>query len=181
MAGFFLSPDNMYLSPIAKEVGLIQIQLKVMSKISKNIMRWVFMPYILPLRLDHNLTKVLLWNSNMWLLHSCCLIFDHPSMPIQVWQSILPNQSIQIIICLNIIICLPYVLYNIHHLIPKYPKVCCVSYNNLYTEHTLLNSRIATPDFSEGGNYRMWSDLCQSFLKNWPLSFEKTDPCITPN
>ena len=42
MAGFFFDPSNLYIVIITKEVGLIKIQLKVMSKTSKKYQEVIF-------------------------------------------------------------------------------------------------------------------------------------------
>ena len=57
---------------------------------------------ILPLLLNNHLSTVLLWHTNMWLFRSRCLIFNHPPMPLHIWNPLLPNKLVKFIICLNI-------------------------------------------------------------------------------
>ena len=57
--GCFFAPNNFYLTIIEKEGGFIQVQLKVMNKMSKNIKRLFFPSQILPLKLNTCVTQVL--------------------------------------------------------------------------------------------------------------------------
>ena len=108
----------------------IKIQLKVMSKMSKNITRWVCPSHILPLCPNHHVPTVLLWHKNMWLVHIFCLRFNHPPMPLHIWQPLLPNKLIQVIICLEIRTCLYYVWYFLYHLLTWHTKFRHVSSKN---------------------------------------------------
>ena len=44
---------------------------------------------------------VILWYANMWWLCSCCLSFSCPYMLLHIWQILLQNWLIKLIICLN--------------------------------------------------------------------------------
>ena len=100
------------------------------EKNEKIIMRWVCLLQILPLRLNHHVTTLLLWHTNLWILRSRRLRFNHLPMPLRIWQPLLPNKVIQVILFLDIRTGLSYVWYRLYHLPPWHPKVRCVSCNN---------------------------------------------------
>ena len=130
MAEFLFSPNNLFLALIEKKVGFIQIKLKLMIKMSKNITRWVCPLHIIPLLINNFVTSVRLWHTNPWSFFSVSLRFDHYNMPLQVWKMILSVQVTMVILLWDIIIRLYYVRYNLYHLLPRHPKVWCVSCNN---------------------------------------------------
>ena len=128
--GFYFFPRNLYLVIIKKEVGFIQVQLKVMIKTSKNITGWFIPSHILPLRPNHHVPTVLLWHANMLFFRIICLMFNYLPVYLHICQPIFPNKVIQVVLCLNRIICLSYVWYNLYHLLPRNPMVWPLSCNN---------------------------------------------------
>ena len=99
-------------------------------KMIENITRWVCQLQILTLQINHHVPMVLLWHVNVWLLCSHFLICNHATLPLQIWQPLFPNKSIQVIICLKVLMFLSYVWYNLYCLLPWHPKVWRVSSNN---------------------------------------------------
>ena len=123
LAGFIFDANNIYSALITKEGGFIEIQLKIMSKTSKNIMRWVFPSQILPLRINHHVSTVLMWHKSLWSLRGYCLSLHHPPMSLHIWQPVFLNKGTQVILYLNIQVCLSYVWYNLYCLLPWHPTV----------------------------------------------------------
>ena len=73
-----------------------------MIKTSKNTTRWVCPLQILPLCINHHVPTVLMWYKNLWFFCSRWMIFNHTSMPLQIWQTLLPNKAVQVIFCFYI-------------------------------------------------------------------------------
>ena len=128
--GVIFSTNNPFLTLITKVGSFIQIQLKVVNKTSKNIMRSVCPSQILPLCINHNVLTVLLWHTNLWSFCSHWLIFNFLPMSLQIWKPLLPNKVIQVIIWLDIRNFLSYFVYCLYPLLPWHPKVRRVSCSN---------------------------------------------------
>ena len=86
---------------ISKEQGFVEIQLKLMIKISKNVMKWVWLSQIPPICLNLHVPTHVVKTDGLRPFQIFLLIFNHPSIPLQVWQPLIPNQEFQEIICLN--------------------------------------------------------------------------------
>ena len=150
----------------------IQIQLKLMIKTSKNIVRLVCPFQIIPLHLNHRVSTVLLWHTNLWLFWSCCLIFNHPLMPIRVWQLLLPNQVNIVILWLMVRIRLSNVQYNLYHLLPFHIEGLCLSWNDYIYWTYFTCSSGSNVQFLRGEAFSYIIGFLLILIKNWPLSFE---------
>ena len=149
-----------------------------MIKTSKNIMRRVIPPYILKLRLNNHVHTVLFWHTNIWLLCISWLIFSQPSKPPQIWQPLLLNKIVQVILYLNKIFPLSYLLYNLHHLLDQHPKVFCVSCNNYILNILYLHFQYQLP-LSQREFIHILLVCCWSVSKTLLLSSEEPYPHIT--
>ena len=63
---------------------------------------------------------------------SLCLIFNHPSIPLQLFQPLLLNLPILLILYFSIRICLSYVRYNLYQLLYQYPNIFCVYWKTIF-------------------------------------------------
>ena len=109
---------------------------------SKTFTWWIWPPHILPLRLNHHVPMVLLWQKNIISFQSRRLSFNPWSTPLQVCLLLLLNQIMQVILVLRIIIYLSNVWYKLYHTLPRSPKVFCVSWKIIYLTYFTCSSNI---------------------------------------
>ena len=138
-------------------------------------MRWVCPSQTLPLCLNHHVPMVLLWHKNLQYLCSRYLRFDHPLMPPHIWQPLLPNKVVQVVLWLGVITWLSYVWYHMYHLPPWNPKVRRVPYNNYIFNILYLPLQYKFLLYQGEGIIKC-DRLAANTLKKCSLSFEERDP-----
>ena len=90
----------------------------------------IFSDASLPTTPQSSCANITVVTCKMWSFRICFLNFNHPTMHLVIWRTLLPKKLFPVIICFKKIICLYFEIYNLYHFLPWHPRVCRVSCSN---------------------------------------------------